>query len=98
MLMAVSLSAAARHPTHTSSAELMQTADSVRVAIRVFADDIAEAGVAHDYVGERFRLMNRRGEPVSLQWDGAEAGDDVLTVRLRGRIPGGLSGAGVSNR
>jgi hypothetical protein len=97
-VLAVVAVSAARHPSHTSSAELVQSADSVRVAIRVFTDDIAAVGALRDYVRDRFGLVNRRGEAVRLDWDGAEPGEDVLTIRLLGRIPEGLSGARVSNR
>lgn len=89
---------AAGHPTHTASAELVQEADSVRVAIRVFADDIAPVGAVRPYLGDRFGIVDRGGKAVRLVWAGAEAAGDVLTIRLRGRIAGGLSGAKVSNR
>jgi uncharacterized protein DUF6702 len=85
------------HPSHTSSAELVQEADSVRVALRVFADDIATVGAVRPYIDGHFGLVDRSGEPVRLEWAGAETESDVLTVRLRGRLIGGLSGARVSN-
>ncbi len=39
LLLAALLPSAARHPTHTSSAELTCGGDSVHVTIRMFADD-----------------------------------------------------------
>jgi hypothetical protein len=86
------------HPMHTSSAELVHEADSVRVTIRVFADDIAAVGAVRPYLGERFGIVDRSGNAVRLQWVGSELAGDVLTIRMRGRIAGGLSGAKVNNR
>jgi hypothetical protein len=96
--LAVLLAPASRHPMHTSSAELVHEADFVRVAIRVFADDIAAAGAVRPYLGERFGIVDRSGEAVQLEWAGSEVAGDVLTIRMRGRVAGGLSGAKVSNR
>jgi hypothetical protein len=89
---------AAGHPTHVSSTELVYEADSVRVAIRLFADDITAVGAVRPYLGERFGIVDRSGKAVRLEWAGSEVAGDVLTVRMRGRVPGGLSGAKVSNR
>lgn len=83
------------HPAHTSSAELVQQDDSVRVAIRVFADDIAEAGALLPYLEQRFGLVDGRGRPVVLRCDGAAREGDVMVIRLRGRVPAGLAGARV---
>jgi hypothetical protein len=88
---------AATHPSHTSSAELVQDGDSVRVAIRVFADDIGTVGAVRPYIRARFGIADRTGNAVFLEWAGTEAAGDVLTIRLRGRVPAGLSGARVSN-
>jgi uncharacterized protein DUF6702 len=96
--MAVLLAPASRHPMHTSSAELVHEADSVRVVIRVFADDIAAVGAVRPYLGERFVIVDRSGQTVRLEWAGAEVVGDVLTIRMRGRVAGGLSGARVNDR
>jgi hypothetical protein len=96
--LAVLLVPASRHPTHTSSAEVVHEADSVRVAIRVFADDIATVGAVRPYLGDRFGIVDRSGKAVRLEWAGSEASGDVVTIRMRGRIPVGLSGARVSHR
>jgi len=96
--LAVLLAPASRHPMHTSSAELVHGADSVRVVIRVFADDIAAVGAMRPYLEERFGIVDRSGQSVRLEWAGSEAAGDVLTIRLRGRIAGGLSGAKVDDR
>jgi hypothetical protein len=85
------------HPSHTSSAELVQDGDSVRVAIRVFADDIEAVGAVRPYIGARFGIADRTGSAVFLEWAGTESAGDVLTIRLRGRVPAGLSGARVHN-
>lgn len=89
---------AAGHPSHTSSAELVHDGDSVRVVIRVFADDIGTVGEVRPYIGERFVIVDRSGTVVPLVWTGAAAAGDIVTIQMRGRIAGGLSGAKVSNR
>ena len=86
------------HPMHTSSAEMRQQGDSVTVAIRAFADDIGAVDSLSGYAREHFRLLDRTGTPVPLAWDGSERHDDVVVVRLRGRLGGGLSGGRVENR
>jgi hypothetical protein len=96
--LTVALLAPYPHPTHSSSAELVQKADSVRVVLRVFADDLATVGAPGPYIGEHFTLTDRDGAPVRLEWAGAVPGGDVVTIRLRGRLAGGLSGAKLSNR
>jgi hypothetical protein len=92
------LAPVSRHPMHTSSAELVLERDSVRVTIRVFADDIATVGAVRPYLGARFGIVDRSGQPVRLEWAGSEVAGDVLTIRMRGCAAGGLAGAGVSNR
>ena len=94
----VLLLAAARHPTHTSSAELTCAGDSVHVTIRVFADDAAAAGPIRDEVRDRFHIVDRHGETIGLTWMGAEPVGDVLRIRLGGRAPSGLSRATVANQ
>ncbi len=89
----------AAHPTHTSSAELVQERDSVTVAIRVFADDLGSPTESElgRYLRERFQLAER-GRGVALAWRGSERKDDVVIVRLGGRLEGSLAGATVTNR
>jgi hypothetical protein len=87
----------AGHPSHTSSAEMVQGGDSIRVAIRVFADDIAAVGPVRHYIEARFGIVDRKGNAVSLEWVGAERAGDVLIIRLRGHLPAGLSRAKVRN-
>ena len=95
--LAAALIPVAPHPMHTSSAELVREADSVHVTIRLFADDIAAVGAVRPYLHDRFGILDRHGTPVHLEWAGSETAGDVLTIRLRGRIAGGLSGAQVRN-
>ena len=38
-------------------------------------------------------LVDREGRPVRLAWVGAERSGDVILLRLRGDVPGGLAGA-----
>jgi hypothetical protein len=91
----LALVAGVPHPSHTSSAELVARQDSVLVTIRMFADDLAGTGDLKIYVGERFGIADRRGTPVRLEWFGSEPVGDVLVVRLKGLVPGGLPGARV---
>jgi hypothetical protein len=110
-LAAVALAAAlpARHPLHTSVAEIRQEPGGAAVTIRVYQDDIGAAvpgtaapgGTADSalagYVGGGFRMADRSGRPVALRWLGAERSGEVLVIRLQAAIPGGLAGAGVSH-
>ncbi len=95
--LALLLAPASRHPMHTSSAELVHEGGSVRVAIRVFADDIAAVGSLRPYLDTHFGIVDRHGQAVRLEWAGSEAVGDVLTIRMGGRAAGGLSGAKVNN-
>ena len=85
--------AGAGHPTHTSTARLTARGDSIHVAIRLFADDLAGTGDLRAYVGERFAIRDARGEPVALHWAGSKRSGDELVVRLSGAVAGGLRGA-----
>jgi hypothetical protein len=98
LLLAAMLPSATRHPTHTSSAELTCAGDSVHVTIRIFADDAPEGGPVRVQVRDRFRLSDRRGAAIELEWMGAEPARDVLVVRIGGRAPRGLSGATIANQ
>lgn len=97
LVLLAGLLPAGAHPTHTSSAELVYQADSVRVALRVFADDMAGVGAIPRYVDRRFAIVDRSGARVALRWVEAETSGDVLTIRLEGVLPGGMSGARVGN-
>lgn len=99
-----------RHPTHTSAAELSQDrAGTVSVVIRLFSDDIGaavgappgqkpEGAALTSYLNGRFAILDRSGAQMALAWDAGAIIGDVLTVRSRARIAGGLSGATVTNR
>ena len=97
LLLAAIMLSAARHPTHTSSAELTCRGDSVHATIRVFADDAPEGGI-RSQVLDRFRLVDRRGAAIELRWMGEEHAGDVLIIRIGGGAPAGLSGATVANQ
>ncbi len=98
LLAAAMLMPLGGHPMHTSSAELVERGDSVTVTIRAFADDIGTVAGLPDYTREHFRLLDRAGTAVPLAWDGSERQDDVVVLRLRGRLGGGLAGGRVENR
>lgn len=98
------------HPMHTAVSEVMQQdpRGGVTVQIRVFADDFqaavpaasdpaaADSSMAR-YLRGTFALADRAGRPVRLAWGGAERTGDVILVRLRGEVPGGLAGARVTS-
>lgn len=49
------------------------------------------------YLRGTFALADRTGRPVRLTWAGAERTGDVILLRLRGEVPGGLAGARVTS-
>ena len=49
------------------------------------------------YLRATFALADRTGRPVRLAWAGAERTGDVILLRLRGEVPGGLAGARVTS-
>ena len=91
------------HPMHTSVAELVHEPDggSVLVTLRVFADDFKTAVAtgtdreAEVYVRSRFELRSASGRPIALRWEGAQPAGDVVQLRLRAELPGGLAGVRV---
>src|SRR5689334_12226599 len=99
------------HPMHTAVAELEQVdaRGTTAVRLRLFADDLAgavpvsaAAGADADsatarYLRGSFAIADRSGRPVRLAWDGAERSGDVVLLRLRGQVPGGLAGARVTS-
>ncbi len=109
-LIAAWLVFAGGHPTHTSATELSQEpGGAVSVAVRLFADDIGPAVGAppgqkpagaslHRYLSGRLVLLDRSGSPVALAWDEGSLDGDVLTLRSRAYVSGGLGGATVTNR
>ncbi len=79
------------------------------VVIRLFADDIrgvvgARSGqkptgaALRSYLTDRFVVHDRSGAHIALAWDDGLIHGDVLTVRSRTRVAGGLAGARVMNR
>ena len=96
------------HPLHTSVTEVSSDdRGAVRVAIRLYADDLGSAAGAPDapaadsavarYVRGRFALRDRTDHPVLLRWDGLTRHDDAVVIRLEGTLSGGLAGARVAN-
>lgn len=84
---------AASHPTHTSTAELAVRGDSVHLAIRIFADDLAGTGDLRAYVEDHFDIVDAAGATVPLGWRGTRHTGSVVTVRLSGAARDGLRGA-----
>ena len=98
------------HPMHTAVAEVVQqdAAGAASVEIRVFADDwlaavpaspdqpAADSAMAR-YLRGTFAVADRNGRPVRLTWRGAERQGDVVLLRLRAAVPGGLRGARITS-
>lgn len=98
------------HPMHTSVAELTQqdAGGVTSVQLRLFADDFEAAvhppadGPATDtatasYLRGTFALADRQGRPVRLAWEGMGRTGDVILIRLRGTVAGGLARARVTS-
>jgi hypothetical protein len=109
-LLSALLLGAGAHPLHTSMTELVREADgrSVRIAMRLFADDLTEAigapldGPESDslifaYVQRAFVLTSGAGPPVSLEWEVADRLGNVVQVRMRASVPKALAGVMLVN-
>jgi hypothetical protein len=60
-------------------------------------DSAAADSAMARYLRATFALADRTGRPVRLAWAGAERTGDVMLLRLRGEVPGGLTGARVTS-
>jgi hypothetical protein len=60
-------------------------------------DSAAADSAMARYLRATFALADRTGRPVRLAWAGAERTGDVILLRLRGEVPGGLTGARVTS-
>ena len=98
------------HPMHTAVAELAQedVRGTTAVQIKLFTDDLQSAvplptdpaqadSAMSRYLRGVFALADRTGRPVRLAWAGADRAGDVMLLRLRGTVPGGLNGARVTS-
>ena len=106
-LVALALTVGRAHPMHTSVTEVVQedARGDVSIQVRVYVDDLraavslpadADSAIAR-YLRGTFALADRTGRPVRLTWTGAEPAGDVILLRLRGEVPGGLAGARVTS-
>jgi hypothetical protein len=74
-----------------------------RIAIRLYADDLAGAVPApadsaiSRYLRGRFAIRDRRDTPVPLRWEGLERSADAVVIRLEAAMPAGLAGARIAN-
>jgi hypothetical protein len=84
------LRAAVRPPEGTASA-YPRGADSAA------ANSAAADSAMARYLRATFALADRARRPVRLTWAGAERTGDVILLRLRGEVPGGLAGARVTS-
>jgi hypothetical protein len=90
-----------------ASIQLRLYVDDLRTAVPLLAGaesadssraDFAAADTAMArYLRATFALADRTGRPVRLAWAGAERTGDVILLRLRGEVPGGLAGARVTS-
>jgi hypothetical protein len=109
-LLALALAGGRAHPMHTTVTEVMQedARGDVSIQVRMYIDDLgaavslpagtsgADSAMAR-YLRATFALADRTGRPVRLRWAGAEPTGDVILLRLRGEVPGGLAGARVTS-
>jgi len=105
-LLALALAGGRAHPMHTAVTEVVQEdgRGQVSIQVRVYVDDLraavppasADSAMAR-YLRGTFALADRTGRPVRLTWVGAEPNGDVILLRLRGEVPGGLAGARVTS-
>jgi hypothetical protein len=85
------------HPIHSSAATITLPPGGrvVSVAVRVFGDDFPPgrdpAAIAR-YLGQRFRLLDRRGRPMALTLDALHQDGAVLVLELSVPAPEGLAG------
>lgn len=109
-LLGLAFAGGRAHPMHTAVAEVAQAdpRGEAMVQIRVFADDFQAAvplpadlagadSAMSRYLRGTFALADRTGRPVRLAWAGAERTGDVILLRLRGEVAGGLAGARVTS-
>jgi uncharacterized protein DUF6702 len=108
--LALALAGGRVHPMHTTVTEVVQedARGDVSIQMRVYADDLRSAVPPRDaaagtdsamarYLRATFALADRTGRPVRLTWVGAEPTGDVILLRLRGEVPGGLAGSRVTS-
>jgi hypothetical protein len=109
-LLTLALAGGRAHPMHTAVTEVAQedAAGRTTIQVRVYADDFQAAvesaagrslpdSAMARYLRATFALADRTGRPVRLAWVGAERTGDVVLLRLRGEVPGGLAGARVTS-
>jgi hypothetical protein len=104
---ALCLTAARRHPLHTTIAEVTYdpATHAVTAVIRIFSDDLARAvrsrgGVPDDagavaYVRSAFTIVTPDGRALSLGSCGVRTTGDLRWICLRAPVPAGLRGARV---
>ena len=95
------------HPLHTALTEISydEATSEATIRVRIFADDLESslplmAGTSVDTLMSRygrgtFALVNGSGHSSLLQWEGLERVGDLVVLRLRTRVEGGLAHARV---
>jgi hypothetical protein len=71
--------------------------DDLRAAVSLPAGTSGADSAMARYLRATFALADHTGRPVRLTWAGAEPTGDVILLRLRGEVPGGLAGARVTS-
>jgi hypothetical protein len=99
--IAASATTAESHALHVSYADVTFAGGEVRVALRVYTDDLARASGggpgAIGYVGAHFVLAGAAGAPVRLAACGVSTQGDMTHRCLRGSIAGAPRGARLTN-
>jgi hypothetical protein len=95
------------HPLHSALTEITYQAvtSEATIRIRVFADDLHASlpltnGVSADTAMSRYArgtlaLVDGSGKPSLLQWEGVDTVGDLVVLRLRTYLQGGLAHARV---
>jgi hypothetical protein len=95
------------HPLHTALTEISYepATSEATIRIRIFVDDLDGSlppanGVPADsamsrYARGTFALVNGAGHSSLLKWEGCERGADLVVLRLRTYLDGGLAHARV---
>jgi hypothetical protein len=109
-LLALAFAGGRAHPMHTTVTEVVQedARGHVSIQVRVYVDDLRAAVPPPDapagadsamarYLRATFALADRTGRPVRLSWVDAKPTGDVILIRLRGEVPGGLAGSRVTS-
>jgi hypothetical protein len=95
------------HPLHSALTEISYQAETseATIRIRIFADDfgaslpptneVSADTAMSQYARATLALINSTGRPSLLEWEGVDTVGDLLVLRLRAKLDGGLAHARV---